>query len=146
MKLDEASLLFRTRQWDSELHQHHQSESNIIVSQYFQQLVASTQVDFHLWSSYNYEQSQTIHSALQRMFPEASLSNHGLQPLTWSVVINDFLFPEIASLLIQEECQISSTEAEELLGFKKFLRRKVCLACCILYDMVRFITIIDSKT
>lgn len=79
------------------------------------------------------------------MFPEVSLSNHGLQPLTWSSVINEFLFPETALLLIQEECQVSAMEAEELVGFNKSLR-KVCLPCRLLIDIVRLITIIGSKT
>jgi len=96
-------------------------------------------------SSYNSERSEVILSALQRMFPEAALSDHGLQPLTWSSVINEFLFPETALLLIQEECQVSAMEAEELLGFKKSLR-KVCLPCCLLVETVRFITIIGGKT
>lgn len=80
------------------------------------------------------------------MFPEVDLGNHGLQPLTWSSVINEFLFPETALLLIQEECQVSATEAEELLGFKKSLQ-KVCLHYRLISDMVRFtITTLGSKT
>ncbi|KAF8235223.1 hypothetical protein L208DRAFT_1257856, partial [Tricholoma matsutake] len=53
--------------------------------------------------SYGQEGYQLIILTLQSMFPEKTLEPYDLSPLGWNEIIFEFLLPEVAVLLIQDD-------------------------------------------
>lgn len=59
--------------------------------------------------SYGEEGYQILTITLQHLFPDQSFDLALFAPLSWGAVIHDFLIPETALLLIQDDLHISQS-------------------------------------
>ena len=70
---------------------------------------------FNSFASFSAKGRRNIIAALQKIFPENSFDLELVSPLSWDAAIMEFLLPEVALLLIQEDHGVDEAEARRML-------------------------------